>query len=123
MLETEGEWQDWYRLTPQERWRESMKLWERYLATGGSLDPEYDPQSPFNNDYYPDGPPANEPLYVYINRSNDHDATPAEIDRDLAMLVSHCADSDPADEDQLSQALHDARQQAKEQVRRQMGLG
>ena len=40
------------------RWAESMKLWEFYLAMGGSLDPEYDPQSPFNNDYYPDGPLA-----------------------------------------------------------------
>jgi hypothetical protein len=36
------EWEDWYRLTPQERWRESMKLREFYLAAGGSLDPEFD---------------------------------------------------------------------------------
>ena len=42
-----GEWADWYRLTPQQRWRESEKLWEVYLALGGSLDPEPDPQSPF----------------------------------------------------------------------------
>jgi len=43
---TEEEWQEWYRLTPQERLRESMKLWEFYLAMGGSLDPEPDSQSP-----------------------------------------------------------------------------
>ena len=43
----EGEWADWYRLTPQERWEESQKLWETYLALGGSLDPEPDTQSPF----------------------------------------------------------------------------
>ena len=39
---------DWYHLTPQERWRESMKLWETYLMLGGSLDPEPDSQSPFS---------------------------------------------------------------------------
>ena len=41
------EWAEWYRMTPQERWAESMKLWETYLALGGSLDPDPDPQSPF----------------------------------------------------------------------------
>jgi hypothetical protein len=44
---TEGEWADWYRLTPAERWLESEKLWQTYLALGGSLDPEPDTQSPF----------------------------------------------------------------------------
>ena len=42
-----AEWAEWYFLTPQERWRESSKLWETYLALGGSLDPEPDTQSPF----------------------------------------------------------------------------
>ena len=41
-------WQEWYRLSPLERWSESMKLWEFYLAVGGSLDPEPDSQSPFD---------------------------------------------------------------------------
>ncbi len=41
------EWAEWYRLTPQERWRESEKLWQSYLLLGGSLDPEPDTQSPF----------------------------------------------------------------------------
>ena len=41
------EWAEWYRLTPDERWEESLKLWDTYLALGGSLDPEPDPQSPF----------------------------------------------------------------------------
>ena len=41
------EWADWYRLTPQERFLESMKLWDTYLALGGSLEPEHDTQSPF----------------------------------------------------------------------------
>jgi hypothetical protein len=42
-----AEWAEWYRLTPAERFRESMKLWETYLALGGSLEPEPDTQSPF----------------------------------------------------------------------------
>jgi len=42
-----GEWADWYRLTPLQRWQESEKLWQTYLALGGSLDPEPDTQSPF----------------------------------------------------------------------------
>jgi len=46
--EPEEDWQEWYRLTPMERWQESMKLWSQYLAQGGSLDPEPDSQSPFN---------------------------------------------------------------------------
>jgi hypothetical protein len=43
----EGEWAEWYRLTPVQRWLESEKLWRTYLALGGSLDPEPDTQSPF----------------------------------------------------------------------------
>lgn len=41
------EWAEWYRLTPQERFLESSKLWETYVALGGSLEPEPDTQSPF----------------------------------------------------------------------------
>lgn len=41
------EWAEWYRMTPQQRWAESDKLWDTYLALGGSLDPEPDTQSPF----------------------------------------------------------------------------
>ena len=51
------EWVEWYRMTPQERWRESQKLWEFYLAMG-SLDPEPDTQSPFFPDFPPSPPPA-----------------------------------------------------------------
>jgi hypothetical protein len=47
----DDEWEAWQYLTPQERWRESMKLWDFYLAIGGSLDPEPDSQSPFDADY------------------------------------------------------------------------
>jgi hypothetical protein len=41
------EWAEWYRLTPQERFQESMRRWDTYLALGGTLEPEPDTQSPF----------------------------------------------------------------------------
>jgi hypothetical protein len=41
------EWAEWYRMSPQERFRESTKLLETFLALGGSLEPEPDTQSPF----------------------------------------------------------------------------
>lgn len=41
------EWAEWYALTPQERLAESSRLWQTYIALGGSLDPEPDTQSPF----------------------------------------------------------------------------
>ena len=44
----DGEWLEWYQMTPLERWGESEKLWVFYLEIGGSLDPEPDSQSPFN---------------------------------------------------------------------------
>jgi hypothetical protein len=52
------QWQSWYRLTPQERWRETEKLWEFYLLVGGSLDPESDSQSPFDADFPPGKAPV-----------------------------------------------------------------
>lgn len=54
----EGEWVEWYRLTPLERWRESARLWVHYQQIGGSLDPEPDPESPF----YDGSPPGPGPL-------------------------------------------------------------
>ena len=42
-----GEWADWYRLTPLERWHASGELWEYYRSIGASLDPEPDTESPF----------------------------------------------------------------------------
>ena len=44
-----AEWAEWYRMTPAERWEKTAEIWETYLALGGSLEPEYDPQSPFND--------------------------------------------------------------------------
>ena len=42
-----AEWAEWMALTPAERWKRTEKLWAIYLALGGSLDPEPDPNSPF----------------------------------------------------------------------------
>jgi hypothetical protein len=42
-----SEWAEWYRMTATERWCESGRLWESFLALGGSLDSEPDTQSPF----------------------------------------------------------------------------
>ena len=53
----------------------------------------------------------------------DEEETPIEgIDRDFAVLAHLCEASEPADEEQLERALQEARRQAKEQVRRHMGL-
>jgi hypothetical protein len=38
---------DWYRMSPQERWTESMRLWSTFHLLGGRLEPESDSQSPF----------------------------------------------------------------------------
>jgi hypothetical protein len=47
-LDFDEAWAEWYRLTPAQRWQESLKLWSFYVAVGGSLDPEPDTQSPFD---------------------------------------------------------------------------
>ena len=44
-----GEWIDWYDLTPAQRWSESARLCQSYLALGVSLDPAPDTQSPFDD--------------------------------------------------------------------------
>lgn len=40
---------DWYLLSPQERWAESMRLWDTFFLLGGTLEPEPDSQSPFDD--------------------------------------------------------------------------
>jgi hypothetical protein len=62
------EWDEWRRLSPAERWRESLKLWDYYLAAGGSLDPEPDSQSPFRDAYLPGAFPAHGRTGVRIVR-------------------------------------------------------
>ena len=43
------EWKEWIALTPLERFRRSEALFAQYLAMGGSLDPDPDPASPFDD--------------------------------------------------------------------------
>lgn len=57
-----------------------------------------------------------------VETAEDGDPSVEDIDRDFAQLASLCADSDPADESRLTQTLCEAREQAKAQVRRQMGM-
>ena len=57
-----------------------------------------------------------------IEKADYSEMSVEEIDRDFAVLASLCSESEPANEDQLDRALHEARRQAKEQVRRDMGL-
>jgi hypothetical protein len=59
---------------------------------------------------------------VRVEKLDDHEALIDEIDRDFAALAALCEISDPAEEDRLEQALRAAHCQAKEQVRKQMGL-
>ena len=49
--------------------------------------------------------PANwhEGQRLRVETTDDDDATPEEIDRDFALLAKLCADSDPVDEERLSQ--------------------
>ena len=57
-----------------------------------------------------------------IEKADDSELPVEEIDRDFAVLASLCSESEQANEDQLDRALREARLQAKEQVRRGMGL-
>ena len=57
-----------------------------------------------------------------IEKAEEGDTPVDEIDRDFAVLASLCQASEPADEEQLERALQKLRREAKEQVRRQMGL-
>lgn len=40
---------EWYRMSPQDRWAESMRLWSTFNLLGGRLEPEPDTQSPFHD--------------------------------------------------------------------------
>jgi hypothetical protein len=47
-----------------------------------------------------------------IEKADDADPSIEEIDRDFALLAQLCASSDPADEERLERALHEARRQS-----------
>jgi hypothetical protein len=56
---------------------------------------------------------------LQIEKADDSEMPVEEIDADFVILATLCSDSEPADEDQLERARHDAHSQAKDQVRRQ----
>jgi len=58
-----------------------------------------------------------------VERAEDAESPADEIDGDFAVLAAMCADSESDDEQRLSEALRQAREQSKTQVRKQMGLG
>jgi len=58
-----------------------------------------------------------------VEKADEGDTPVEEIDRDFAVLATLCETSEPADEEQLDSVLQESRRQAKEQVRRHMGLG
>jgi len=57
-----------------------------------------------------------------VEKADDDEMPVEEIDRDFEVLATLCEASEPGDEEQLERALQEARRQAKEQVRRHMGL-
>jgi hypothetical protein len=59
---------------------------------------------------------------LQVDKADDSEMPVEDIDRDFAVLTNLCAESDPTNEDQLERTLRDAHRQAKEQVRRAMGL-
>ena len=59
---------------------------------------------------------------LLVEKAERDDIPGDEIDRDFAKLAILCDASEPADEELLERVLAEAHHQAKEQVRRQMGL-
>ncbi len=59
---------------------------------------------------------------LYVEKAEEGEPSVEEIDRDFAVLARLCETSEPAEEVQLERALQEAHRQAKEQVRRRMGL-
>lgn len=57
-----------------------------------------------------------------VEKADDAEMPIDEINRDFSVLAQLCAASEPADEEVLERALQKAHRQAKEQVRRHMGL-
>jgi hypothetical protein len=57
-----------------------------------------------------------------IERADESEPTAEDIDRDFAVLAAMCETSAPADEEKMRQALREAEELAKEQMRREMGL-
>ncbi len=57
-----------------------------------------------------------------VEKADDGEPTAEQIDHDFAVLTRLCEPSEAADEQRLEHALKEAHRQAKEHVRRHMGL-
>jgi hypothetical protein len=60
--------------------------------------------------------------HLRVEKADESEPSVEAIDRDFAVLEGLCAVGDPADDECLSRVLDEAHRQAKEQVRKQMGL-
>lgn len=60
--------------------------------------------------------------HLRIEKAEDSEPTVEAIDRDFALLEGLCTGGDTADDECLLCVLDEAHRQAKEQVRKQMGL-
>jgi hypothetical protein len=57
-----------------------------------------------------------------VEKEDNGEVRVEEIDRDFAVLATLCEAGEPEEEEKLDRALKEARDQAKELVRRHMGL-
>ncbi len=90
--------------------REGMSLVKAVVSRGGIR-----PLEPLPADWL-EGQP------LRVEKADPDEMTVEEIDRDFAVLEGMCSAGESGDEDQLEQALLGARREAKEHVRREMGL-
>ena len=59
---------------------------------------------------------------LQIDKFDESESTTDEIERDFAILEAMCAAGDPEDDERLERALAEADREAKDYVRREMGL-
>jgi hypothetical protein len=81
------------------------------VVSGGGIRP----LEPLPNDWQ-EGQP------LRVEKADDGDTSAEAIDRDFALLAALCESRDPADEECMERALQEAKREAKDQVRREMGL-
>lgn len=67
-------------------------------------------------------PDWQEGQHLRIEKADDGEPSGEEIDQEFAVLTALCQVGERTDEEQLERAINEARSQAKDQVRRHMGL-
>jgi hypothetical protein len=76
---------------------------------------EIRPLEPLPSDWH-------EGQHLRVEKADERDMSAAEIDRDFVELDALCQSNTLADEEKIEQSLKESRTQAKDHVRRQMGL-